>query len=64
MIRFGCMETYHDHPGDEVLKRLSKIMSADHVDIEVELGTGQAEATVFGCDLSAGYIRINADYTT
>ena len=23
-----------------------------------------AEATVYGCDLSAGYVRINADYTT
>ena len=36
----------------------------DHVDIEVELGTGAHEATVYGCDLSAGYVRINADYTT
>ena len=25
---------------------------------------GLAEATVYGCDLSAGYVRINADYTT
>ena len=39
-------------------------MAADHVEIEVELGTGFAEATVYGCDLSAGYVRINADYTT
>jgi glutamate N-acetyltransferase/amino-acid N-acetyltransferase len=28
------------------------------------LNTGDAEATVWGCDLSAGYVRINADYTT
>ena len=64
VIRFGGMETYPDQPGPEGLKRLARIMSADHVEIEVELGTGQAEATVFGCDLSAGYVRINADYTT
>ena len=44
--------------------RLRDIMAADHVEIEVELGTGAAEATVYGCDLSAGYVRINADYTT
>lgn len=64
VIRFGGMETYPELPGDEGLKQLAKIMSADHVEIEVELGTGQAEATVFGCDLSAGYVSINADYTT
>ncbi|HVA73840.1 MAG TPA: bifunctional glutamate N-acetyltransferase/amino-acid acetyltransferase ArgJ [Acidimicrobiales bacterium] len=64
VIRFGGMETYPELPDAEGLKRLTKIMSADHVEIEVELGTGQAEATVFGCDLSAGYVRINADYTT
>ncbi|HET7524180.1 MAG TPA: bifunctional glutamate N-acetyltransferase/amino-acid acetyltransferase ArgJ [Acidimicrobiales bacterium] len=64
VIRFGGMETYPERPDAEGLRRLSRIMSADHVEIEVELGTGQAEATVFGCDLSAGYVRINADYTT
>ena len=64
VIRFGGMETYPDRPSPEGLRRLSRIMAADHVEIEVELGTGQAEATVFGCDLSAGYVRINADYTT
>jgi len=26
--------------------------------------TGEAEATVWGCDLTDGYVRINADYTT
>ena len=40
------------------------MMAGDHVDIEVELGIGAAEATVYGCDLSDGYVRINADYTT
>ena len=32
--------------------------------IHVSLGAGTAEATVWGCDLTAGYVRINADYTT
>ena len=49
---------------DDDLKRLADIMAADHVDIEVELGTGTAEATVYGCDLTADYVRINSDYTT
>jgi glutamate N-acetyltransferase/amino-acid N-acetyltransferase len=64
IIRFGDLETYPQRPGKEGLSRLSAIMAADHVEIEVELGTGFAEATVYGCDLSDGYVRINADYTT
>lgn len=64
VIGFGGMETYPQSPGTAGLDRLAEIMSADHVEIEVELGTGDAEATVYGCDLSAEYVRINADYTT
>ena len=36
----------------------------DEVRITVDLGTGDATATVWGCDLTDGYVRINADYTT
>lgn len=64
VIRFGDMETYPASPGAEGLARLAEIMAADHVDIDVELGIGDGEATVYGCDLSDGYVRINADYTT
>jgi glutamate N-acetyltransferase/amino-acid N-acetyltransferase len=64
VIRFGALEAYPARPGPEGLARMSEIMSADHVDIEIELGTGTAESTVYGCDLSDGYVRINADYTT
>jgi glutamate N-acetyltransferase/amino-acid N-acetyltransferase len=64
VIRFGDLETYPDRPDEKGLDLLAEIMAADHVEIEVELGTGSAEATVYGCDLSADYVRINADYTT
>jgi glutamate N-acetyltransferase/amino-acid N-acetyltransferase len=64
IIRFGDLETYPDRPDEKGLGLLTEIMAADHVEIEVELGTGSAEATVYGCDLSADYVRINADYTT
>jgi len=63
-IRFGDLEAYPARPGPEGLEELRRLMSADHVDIEVSLGTGEHSATVFGCDLSAEYVRINADYTT
>jgi glutamate N-acetyltransferase/amino-acid N-acetyltransferase len=64
VIRFGDLETYPTRPSPDGLRRLTEIMAEDHVDIEVELGIGDAEATVYGCDLSAEYVRINADYTT
>ena len=43
---------------------VSRAMSGDEVTIEVSLGAGDASATGWTCDFSAGYIRINADYTT
>lgn len=43
----------------------SKHMNGNEVDVVVDLGTiGGEEATVWTCDLSAEYIRINADYRT
>jgi glutamate N-acetyltransferase/amino-acid N-acetyltransferase len=64
VIRFGDQEAYPARPGPDGLAALAEAMKDDHVDIDVELGTGLAEATVYGCDLSAEYVRINADYTT
>jgi glutamate N-acetyltransferase/amino-acid N-acetyltransferase len=39
-------------------------MQLDEVTIRVDLGGGTDEFTVYGCDLTHGYISINADYTT
>ncbi|HET6963279.1 MAG TPA: bifunctional glutamate N-acetyltransferase/amino-acid acetyltransferase ArgJ [Acidimicrobiales bacterium] len=64
VIRFGDVEAYPARPGPDGLAALAEVMAADHVEIDVELQTGAAEATVYGCDLSDGYVRINADYTT
>jgi glutamate N-acetyltransferase/amino-acid N-acetyltransferase len=64
VIHFGDLETYPSMPDEAGLTALAEVMGADHVDIDVALGTGTAEATVYGCDLSAAYVRINADYTT
>jgi glutamate N-acetyltransferase / amino-acid N-acetyltransferase len=40
------------------------IKSSTRVFIDVRIGAGRHAATVWGCDLSHGYIDINADYTT
>jgi glutamate N-acetyltransferase/amino-acid N-acetyltransferase len=39
-------------------------MRSPDVRIHVSLRTGDAAATVWGCDLSDDYVRFNADYTT
>ena len=63
-IYFGDLQAYPARPGPEGLSALATVMKADHVDITVELANGEASATVYGCDLSAEYVHINADYTT
>lgn len=44
--------------------RLSESMRGDTIVIEADLGAGEGEATGWGCDLSAEYVSINADYHT
>ncbi|HRE01576.1 MAG TPA: bifunctional ornithine acetyltransferase/N-acetylglutamate synthase, partial [Ilumatobacteraceae bacterium] len=39
-------------------------LRGDDVVIHVSLGIASGTATVWGCDLTDGYVRINADYTT
>ena len=63
-IRFGTQEVFPSQLDDAGLARLSTYMRGEEVLIHVTLNTGNAEATVWGCDLSAGYVCINADYTT
>ena len=63
-IRFGAVEVYPRTLDDGDLRELEAVMAADEVTIGVSLGLGDETATVWGCDLSDGYVRINADYTT
>jgi glutamate N-acetyltransferase / amino-acid N-acetyltransferase len=65
VMRFGAQEVYPSAVDDVGLARLSEYMCGTDVLIHVSLGTlGDATATVWGCDLTDGYVRINADYTT
>ncbi|MFJ6215602.1 bifunctional glutamate N-acetyltransferase/amino-acid acetyltransferase ArgJ [Streptomyces sp. NPDC092296] len=63
-VAFGGLQVYPGQVDQDALARLTEIMKQPEVAITVALGTGDAAATVYGCDLSAGYVRINADYTT
>ena len=46
------------------VERVAPRLQAERVLIEVNLGVGEAGASALGCDLSADYVRINADYST
>jgi len=63
-IRIGGQELYPSPAGDDDLARLEGYLRGDEVEIHVSLGIADGEATVYGCDLTDGYVRINADYTT
>ncbi len=47
--------SYREDDGAEIMKQ-------PEIDITVDLGLGQGKATVWTCDLTHGYISINADY--
>ena len=64
IIRFGTQEVYPTRVDESGLAQLSQYMRGDDVTIHVSLQTGSATATVWGCDLTDGYVRINADYPT
>ena len=42
----------------------SKMLARDPSLIRLDLGMGEASATVWTCDFSAEYVRVNAEYTT
>ncbi len=43
---------------------IREALSHPRLDIAIELGAGEGSGHAWGCDLSAEYVRINADYTT
>ena len=45
-------------------KKVSHIVSQTEHTITVDLGVGKNSDFCYGCDLGAGYVRINADYHT
>ena len=64
VIRFGDQEVYPSSVDEAGLLALAEYMRGDEVRITAALAAGDSSATVWGCDLTDGYIRINADYTT
>jgi glutamate N-acetyltransferase/amino-acid N-acetyltransferase len=58
VIRQG--ERAHDYREEDG----ARVMREAEIDISVELGRGLAEDTVWTCDFSYDYVKINAEYRT
>jgi glutamate N-acetyltransferase/amino-acid N-acetyltransferase len=58
IARFGqAVENYNESP-------VAKHMEGKEINIDVDVGVGKGVASVWTCDLTHGYIAINADYRT
>jgi glutamate N-acetyltransferase/amino-acid N-acetyltransferase len=51
-------------PYDEAAPEAAEYLKGKELTVSVDLGAGSASSTVWTCDLSAEYVRINADYRT
>ena len=64
-IKFGHLTVYAEGLVTKFDQDAMRKVLAEHdIVIDIDLGLGNAQATVFSCDLSFGYVKINADYTT
>ena len=60
----GVLLFEHGLPHDEAAPLAAEVFTRDTVDVELSLGAGGESATIWGCDLSAEYVRINGEYRT
>jgi glutamate N-acetyltransferase/amino-acid N-acetyltransferase len=65
-VRIGPIELFSGGaPHDERAPRAAEYLTQPEVVVEVDLGTGGTGASqMWTCDLSAEYVRINAEYRT
>jgi glutamate N-acetyltransferase/amino-acid N-acetyltransferase len=48
----------------ETLARIADYLKGSELRLHLSVGAGPATETVWGCDLTEGYVRENAYYTT
>ena len=65
-VRLGGVAVYRSgaSAGPASRRRAAGRLAGEEVEIEVDLAAGRSRASVFTCDLSEEYVRINAEYTT
>jgi len=64
-VTIGSIVLFKDgRPHDEAAPEAAAYLKNDEIAVLVDLGAGTASSTVWTCDLSAEYVRINAEYRT
>jgi glutamate N-acetyltransferase/amino-acid N-acetyltransferase len=64
-VTIGPIVLFSDgRPYDEAAPEAANYLKNDDISIAVDLGVGRASSTVWTCDLSAEYVKINAEYRT
>jgi glutamate N-acetyltransferase / amino-acid N-acetyltransferase len=64
-VTIGSIVLFKDgQPHDELAPKAAEYLKGTDLTVGVDLGSGSASSTVWTCDLSAEYVRINADYRT
>ena len=65
-VRIGHVELFKDGtPYDERAPEAAAYLQGKEIDVEVDLGTGgPGRSHMWTCDLSADYVKINAEYRT
>lgn len=66
VVRIGSLVLFSDgQPHDELAPQAAEYLRGTTLEIEVNVGAGgEHRATIYTCDLSAEYVRINAEYRT
>lgn len=59
-----CIVAGGERAADYTEQRGQDVMSADEIDVTIDLGRGRAQATIWTSDLSHDYVTINAEYRT
>ena len=60
----GTMLFENGRPHDNLAPVAAQHLKGKTIQIDVSLGSGAASATIWTCDLSAEYVRINGEYRT
>jgi len=64
-VRIGSIVLFDNgRPHDERASDAAAYLEGTDLTVAVDLGAGTASSTVWTCDLSAEYVRINAEYRT
>lgn len=64
-VAFGNVYVFKDGvPTEDKRAELEEYLKTSDVLIKISVGRGNGSATVWGCDLSYDYVKINGEYTT